>query len=128
MGGPRLRKRDVRAALVKNHGLVTHAATDLGCTRQAVYDAMRRWPDLEDDRRQARAGVIDMGEGALYRKAAAGEAWAVQFLLRTLGRERGYGDRLELQHGGRLDLQNLSDEELRAIRDGAAGDGPDPHD
>ncbi len=124
---PRLRKADVRAALVRHHGLIGPAAADLGVTRQAVYTAMKRWPDLDDARRDARAFVVDVAEGSLYRKASAGEPWAVQFALRTLGRDRGYGDRLELQHGGRIDLSNLTDEELVALRDGAArGDEPDP--
>lgn len=121
----RVRKADVEAALRRANGLIGPAAADLGVTRQTVYNAMKRWPALDDARRDARANVVDVAESALYRKAAAGEPWAVQFALRTLGRDRGYGDRLELQHGGRIDLSNLTDEELIAIRDGAAGGDDD---
>ena len=124
MGASRIRKSDVEAALKRHHGLVGPAAADMGCTRMSIYNAMKRWPELEAVRDHARKMILDMGESALYRKAEAGEAWAVQFLLRTIGRERGYGDRVDLNHGGRIDLSNLTDEELRAIRDGAAGDGP----
>jgi hypothetical protein len=124
---PRIRKRDAEAALRRHHGLIGPAAADLGVTRQAVYNAMKRWPELDEARREARAFVVDVAEGSLYRKASAGEPWAVQFALRTLGRDRGYGDRLELQHGGRIDLTNLTDEELLALRDGAGrGDEPAP--
>jgi hypothetical protein len=51
--------------------------------------------------------MIDAGESALYRATLNGEAWAVQFLLKTLGKSRGYVERVEQRSGGAEDAPPL---------------------
>lgn len=124
----RLTKAKYAAAIRARRGLMTAVADHLDVDRGTVYRALKRWPDLNAVLEEARERTGDVAEAALFRAISQGDAWAIQFYLKTQGRKRGYGDRLEVQHGGRLDLANLTDEELRAIRDGAAGGRSEPGD
>lgn len=102
---PTLKKRDRRqhhtddqiiAALKAASGMVTVAARGLGCDyqtiirRAAVSERVRAVLDEE------RAVTLDIGELALKKAVMAGEAWAVCFLLKTVGKSRGYVERTEV--------------------------------
>lgn len=118
----RLKAQEVADALTASRGLVGPAARALGCDRSTIY----RWRDRSVTVRQAmddaRESMTDLAEGALFKQISQGEAWAVQFYLKTQGRHRGYIDRRELQHS----LQSLTDAELLAIAGGDALDDDPP--
>jgi hypothetical protein len=44
----------------------------------------------------ARTEFLDLAELKLWQAVQRGEAWAIAFALRTLGRTRGYGEHLDL--------------------------------
>lgn len=106
----------VQAALEAHHGNMAAAALALKISRQAVRGHVERHK-LEDVILEARAALVDHAESALLTAVEAGEAWAVTFALRTQGKGRGYGEKLE--HTGdlgvKLNLERLSDEQLVAL-------------
>lgn len=83
----------VAAALAELQGNVAGAAKRFGVARQSVADLIERRPALQKVARDAREGMLDNAESALYRAVLAGEAWAVCFFLKTQGRSRGYVER-----------------------------------
>lgn len=110
--GPTLPDSAISEALDKAMGNVSHAARSLGLTRTALHDRIKRTPALQIVLNDAREEMIDAAENALYQSIVGNQGWAVCFALKTIGKERGYVERLELK---KVDVSKLSDEELREI-------------
>jgi hypothetical protein len=87
---------EVARALTASHGLVSVAARQLGCSRLAVHRHIKRSALVRQALEDAREALLDLAEASLYRQVAAGEGWAVCFILKTLGRDRGYVERREI--------------------------------
>lgn len=83
-------------ALTQTRGLVYLAAQRLGCDHNTVLRYCKRYPSVEAAKVQARGELLDMAEVRLWAAVQQGEHWAVTFALRTLGRDRGFGDHLAL--------------------------------
>ena len=92
---PRLNKKNVTAALEAHNGLVSHAARHLAVHPSALYRFFEKYPEMKDIRDSAREAALDDAENRLAQAAYAGEPWAVTFLLKTLGKSRGYSERQE---------------------------------
>lgn len=97
-------------------GMVTLAARTLRCSRDTIYEYAHRYPEVQAALDDERAYTTDVAEIALFNAIQSGEAWAVQFYLRTQGKPRGYVDRLELSgpNGGPMqheDVTRLTDAE-----------------
>ena len=67
----------------------------------------------------ARESMADNAESALGLATLRGEAWAVCFTLKCLGKDRGYIERGEVSHDVKLvvshSAEDLTDEQLAAI-------------
>lgn len=87
---PKLDPELVAAALAEMQGNVAAVAKRFGVDRTSVRDLIGRRPALTRVCQDAREGMLDHAESALYRAVVAGEAWAVCFFLKTQGRGRGY--------------------------------------
>ena len=87
-------------ALTDNHGFQYLAARKLGCSPETVRTYMQRYPKVRQAQIDASELVNDLAEGALVKAILAGEPWAVQFRLRTKGRDRGYGDKIAAEVSG----------------------------
>lgn len=86
----------VVAALERNAGMVYMAARALGCNAQTIYNYRDKFPQVAEAIENARGEMIDTAELALKRAVLDGEGWAVCFLLKTIGKSRGYVERQEL--------------------------------
>src|SRR5262245_6648578 len=95
-GKQRYTRAEVLEALLACNGLLYLAADRLGCGSNTVINYMRRYPSLRRLVLEKRGRRVDVGEAALDRAVLAGEPWAVQFLLRTQGKDRGYVERSEV--------------------------------
>jgi hypothetical protein len=103
MSEPRkLTADNVATAIEQHHGIVAVAARAIGVTREALHRYIAAHPTAQAQLKAARETMTDMVEGSLYRAAAAGESWAVQFYLKTQGRGRGYGDHQDIAMSGGL--------------------------
>lgn len=72
------------------------AARSLGCNPATIYKRMQRNPEIEQAIKDKREEFIDSAETALKQAVGGGEAWAVCFTLKTIGRQRGYYERQEV--------------------------------
>lgn len=107
-------------ALTDAQGLITVAASRLGVTRQAIYHMAARYPIVKEAMEDAREKIIDVAEGRLYKRIVNDDLTAIMFLLKTLGKKRGYVERSERQYSANINInvQELSEEELLQIANG----------
>lgn len=94
---PKLDPELVAAALVELSGNVSAVAKRFSVHRSSVQELIEKRPSLQRVIKDAREGMTDNAESALYRAVLAGEAWAVCFYLKTQGKSRGYVERQEVQ-------------------------------
>jgi hypothetical protein len=83
-------------ALTATRGLVYLAAQRLGCDPDTVMNYCKRYPTVEQAKHDARGALLDMAGAKLFLAVQRDEAWAITFCLKTIGRSRGYGERLDL--------------------------------
>lgn len=97
----RIPEKDFLYAIEKSMGNVSAAAKILGCSRQTVHSRINTVPRIKEAHEEFRQKAIDNAESALQSAVLNGEAWAVCFTLKTIGKSRGYVERQELEHFGR---------------------------
>lgn len=83
-------------ALKATKGMVYVAAKKIGCSPNTVYRYARAYPTVQQAIDNERGEFVDTAELALLRAVQSGEAWAVCFTLKTLGKSRGYVERQEI--------------------------------
>jgi len=115
-GKQRYTVEEVSAALKACNGLLFLAAEKLGCDSRTVINYLKRYARLRQEVAERRGRRVDIGEAALDQAVLAGEAWAVQFLLRTQAKDRGYVERSELTgaDGGPLEHEHSLAAQSRA--------------
>lgn len=96
MARERYSQKQVAEAIRATRGLTTLAARRLGCDRSTVDNYCARYPAVRAAQDEARSQQLDITEAKLFAAIDAGELPAILFYLRTVGRRRGYGDRLEV--------------------------------
>jgi hypothetical protein len=92
----RYTQAQVIAALQATRGMVYLAARHLQCDPGTIMNYCKRFPAVEQAKHDARGELLDVAEVKLWQAVRAGEHWAITFALRTVGRDRGYGDHLAL--------------------------------
>lgn len=88
-------KQEIIDALKGSNGLVYIAARQLGCTPQTIYNWRKKSKEVAEIMATERGIAVDVAEIALMKAVRSGEAWAVAFMLKTLGKDRGYVERTE---------------------------------
>src|SRR2546422_853035 len=83
-------------ALTKSKGMIAMAARLLGCTRQTIYDAISRHPEINDAVGGERELMLDVAEIKLAVAIQNGQPWAIRYYLSTQGKARGYIERQEV--------------------------------
>lgn len=96
MNRDRFTKEEVAAALIATKGLMTLTARRLSVSAQTIYNYLAKYPELYEVRSEARCEMVDAAELALESAVLAQQGWAVCFTLKTLGRDRGYIERLQV--------------------------------
>ena len=90
-------EEQIEAALWAEDGLITHAAVRLGITRAGLRARLDKRKDYYDAIiAEARESVVDSAERCVKDRIADGDLGAAQFMLRTIGRKRGYAERTEI--------------------------------
>ena len=102
---------NVLAVLREERGLLFVAARRLGISAATIRGYAERFPEVAETIQEERGRLIDVAEGKLADAVQAGEGWAVRYALSTIGKDRGYVERVE--HSGEVGLANLTDEQLR---------------
>ncbi len=93
----RFTPKAIIAALVKSRGLISSAARSLGCDRKTITRACRKYPKVRATLHEQRELQTDRAELRLFKAIDAGQAWAITLYLKTIGRQRGYSEKLDLE-------------------------------
>jgi predicted transcriptional regulator len=86
----------VLEAIEELRGCKARVAKSLGVSRATVYLWIQNHPEIAQAFEDIKEERLDIGESALDAAVERGEAWAVCFLLKTQGKDRGYIERQEL--------------------------------
>lgn len=90
--------QDIEIALRKHAGNVTDAANFLGMGVSAVRWRINNSEHLGKVRREIVDSLVDETESQLFKLVKAGNPSAVFFVLKTLGKDRGYVEKATLEH------------------------------
>ena|SRR5215510_1033187 len=95
------------AALTETRGMVFLAAKRLGCSHDTVERYCQRYPSVQAAKEAQRGELVDVAELKLWQSVQNGEAWGISLVLKTLGKERGYVERVEQtgKDGGPLEIR-----------------------
>ena len=99
---------DAAAAFTEARGVVRDAAALIGVPEADLRRALARWPELRDVQQAQREHLLDIAEKRLAEAVEEGDMSSVKYVLNSLGRQRGYGTKVQVESG-------VSDELLAAI-------------
>lgn len=100
-------------ALRKHRGRMSRAARAVGCSLRTIQDRRLESPEVDEAALLAREEMVDKAEEALEELIDAKDFRAISFVLRTLGRDRGYVERTEIVSVSDDPLDQAAAEERR---------------
>ena len=90
-------------SLRENLGIVSKAAASCGMHRNSHFNWMKQNPEYKDEVEAIYEECIDVVENALMDKILQyADSTAIIFFLKTKGKKRGYVERQEFEHQGKL--------------------------
>ena len=109
----------IEDALRKKGGNITVAAKALGISRRQLTRRIKdsaTLAELIDELREERS---DLAEDKLGQAIKNGESWAICFHLKTQAKSRGYSEKTETEHSGKVehtvDVGKLKREVIREM-------------
>ncbi len=93
----------------RNYGIVTKVANELGCTTQTVYNYRDKHTSVAIALQDQKNRRDDYVEGKLYKLIDDEHPTAIIFYSKTQMKHRGYVERQELKHDGKLELEYVND-------------------
>ena len=96
MGHKRLTKQMVVDALNETKGAVYLAAKRLDCSHTAIYEYIKKYPDIAELKEYFDEEVTDIAVLKLRSAVMDAEQWAIKYQLSTKGKSRGYVERQEV--------------------------------
>lgn len=114
---PAKRKKALLSALTDNLGIVTRACKAVGIPRACFYEWFNDDPEFKAAVEDVNEIALDFVEERHYALIKCLNTASIIFHLKTKGRGRGYVERTEIEHSGKLDtnVSELTNEQLAAI-------------
>ena len=113
MRASRLKAEEVEAKLREFSGNYAAVGRALGVTRAAISLYVKNRPALKAVAEECRETFLDNIESAIYKEALNGNVTAQIFILKTLGKDRGYIEHQKIE----LALAREIDAFLDLLRD-----------
>lgn len=105
---PHYSDKQIEAGLVAAKGMVYVAAAKMGCSPNTIKARLAKntkgGAHLRDVLAAESELVNDTAELKLHEAILAGSPWAIQYRLTRCAKDRGYGEAIDLQHGGVVGL------------------------
>lgn len=112
-----IKDSEIVEALKECKGLIYLASMRLGCTHADLDFRVKGNNLLANICKAERGVVVDKAEAKLVEAMEAGAKWAIELILKTLGKDRGYVERQE--------VHNLTKVQLHIVEEIVDG-GPAP--
>ncbi len=97
-------KQQVLEAIVQSRGIVSHVARRLGCAWSTARIYIDKWEETKQALENEREELYDELELKLLELAKAGDFGAIKWYLSRMGRHRGWGDTLDVNTGGDVEI------------------------
>jgi hypothetical protein len=112
-----LTAREVSVALRSANGSVTKAADALNVTPYRLSRFIASRPKFQEMQKGYRSALVDLAESHLMDAIQMGERWAVQMVLKTLGKSKGYTEKSEIKHTHEMvtDPSKMIDSQLEEL-------------
>jgi hypothetical protein len=114
---PKYTQQQMIDAIRATKGMVYLTAQRLGCDVKTVYNYRDRYATVRAEMELQDGLVDDTAELKLMQAITKGEAWAIQFRLRTKGKNRGYVDRTEITGADGDAIRFTADDAIKAKRE-----------
>lgn len=85
-----------KRALDGSFGNISLMAQRVGVSRDAIYDWLRNHPEAQEAMRKEREALVDFAENQLGKLIQDKNPTAIIFCLKTLGKNRGYVEQVQL--------------------------------
>lgn len=95
---------EVIAAIAGSNGIKAFIARRLGMARDTLERYIDRYPKVKEAYVQEREAALDIAESKLFELINAKDPEAIRFFLRTVGKHRGYSERVETEHSGTVSI------------------------
>lgn len=122
---------EILEGIAKSTGSTRSIAQVLQVQRCTVYEWKERHPEVAKAMLEARRDFVDLAEDSLRAQIQEGNTGATIFALKCLGKDRGWVERTEIDHGIRpptKPAEEMTDDELASIaasvQRGSSGDAP----
>lgn len=91
-------------------GTISGAAIILGCDRSTVATYQNKHPEIRAAVIEAKEKLLDIAESELMKNVKRGHPSSVFFTLKTLGKNRGYVERVESTgaEGGPIEISKIT--------------------
>jgi hypothetical protein len=96
-------------AIETAEGNLTQAARLLNCSRSTVHSYINKFVTVKKAYEDVNEQTIDFVENQLMVQVKRGNITAIIFYLKTKAKHRGYVERQEFQHGGKVTIVNWDD-------------------
>jgi hypothetical protein len=98
---------EIVEALKATGGMVYMAARKLGCDPSTIHVRAKASPEIQAAIDNARGDMLDMAEHELKKAVRGGDMTAIIFTLKTIGKHRGYVERVEQTgaNGGAIEIK-----------------------
>lgn len=77
-------------------GNISVTARKLGMSRTALYKRIQRDPELQVAFAEGRRRLVGLAYSQLMRAVEEGRSWAVALVLKTIGKDEGFTERVEV--------------------------------
>jgi len=101
----KLTNEEIIASLRRCRGLYYLCAEHLGVTKSKLANRIVNDPELDAIAKDERGKMLDKAERKLMEAVEDGQQWAIQLMLKTLGRDRGYVERQEVHSVNQVRLE-----------------------
>jgi hypothetical protein len=107
--GRKYSQAEMIEALTVSRGLKSMAARHLGCPVQMVENYCKRWPKVQQVCKEQQEAFLDTAYLQCMSAVNRGEWKAIEFVLKTLGRNRGFSERTEItgKDGGPIEHAHI---------------------
>jgi len=98
--------KTVIEAIKGTAGIVSTIAKRLGVEWHTANDRIQKYPEALKAFQDEREGILDMAEATILTAIKQGDAGSAKWLLSTLARSRGFGDKVEVsgKDGGPVEI------------------------
>lgn len=95
-------KKRLLEAMEKSLGVVTQACKKANISRETYYQYYRTDPEFKEKIDSIQDIALDFAETMLMKNISEGDTTSTIFFLKTKGKKRGYIEKSEVEHSGKI--------------------------